>query len=170
MRKIVFTVTAMIVGLLMASASAYACGGCGWGHGQGMGNSHAAVPDDARLSGDQQTTIDKIQKNYKGRFDSLNSRIDDANTTLDTELAKSEPNLAKIKDLRKQRADMIAEMESLRVQMNVEVKKVLSEVQRSYYGDYAFCPCGMRGHSQGMHSGNSNAPTHGGYYCDGWGW
>jgi len=154
MNKILFATVAIIVGLLAGPISAYACD-CGWGPGPGTRNSHAAVPDDARLSADQQAAIDGIRSNYRKPFDSLRARIADADSALDTELAKPEPDLAKIKNLRKQRADLIAETDSLRDKMDAEVKKVLSERQRSYYGNYAFCPCGWN------RSGNN---------CGGWGW
>jgi len=170
MNKVFLAVFVMIVGLMAHSASAYACDCWGPWHGPGSWNSRAAVPDEARLSVNQQTTIDKIQNNYRDRFDSLRNRLSDANTVLDRELAKSKPEMARIKNLRKQRADLIAEMESLRDQMNAEVKKVLTERQRTYYGDYAFCPCGMHGRSPGMHSGNTNASAHGGYCWGDWSW
>ncbi|MCZ7583341.1 MAG: hypothetical protein M5R36_08420 [Deltaproteobacteria bacterium] len=75
MRKIVLIGVAMIVGLLAASASAYACcGHCGSGHSAMMGSGHADRSG-MQLDSDQQARIAAIRSKYNGDFTKLRSEM-----------------------------------------------------------------------------------------------
>jgi len=111
------------------------------------------IPESVRLTAEQQVEIDKIEAHYANRFDTLNRRLIAINTVIGREQATANPDPVKIKRLRDRRAGTIIELEILTDQMNADIRKVLTEEQREYYGDNAFCPRGstsMGGSGYGM--------------------
>jgi len=156
--KYLFTAVAVLA-VLLASAVVFAHGGgYGWGHHTGSWWSDA--PEDVRLSDSQLAKIDKIRDSYARRFVALQGELRDLDVAIYRELAKDEPNTAKLNSLREQRVAAYEKLDDLRTQKKKEVDSVLTEEQREYFGSYGYevlCPHmggygshGGRGHMGGM--------------------
>ena len=143
--------------------------GRGYGRGGHMGYGHMGyyAPKDLQLSESQIAKIDKIRDAYDQKFITLQSNIRDLNVAIDNELAKEQPNEAKLNSLREKRAQTFENLNDLRDQMQKEIDGLLTEKQKEYYGNRGFgphCTGGLYGGKGRMGDGWGMGSMHHGYW------
>jgi hypothetical protein len=134
MKRQDFTTAALLALALIPAGIAAAQGWCGGG--PVWWNSNRYLPDNVRLRPDQQAEIDRIQSSFADRYTMLHQQFMQVSADLNRESARSQPAVAKLRELRLLRIQLVNGMRTLRYQMNRQIDRVLTADQRAYFHDY----------------------------------
>jgi len=126
-----------------------------------------SVPDDVKLSYSQRAQILKIQNTYTPRLSEINALIRDLNVAISNEKSKQSPNQTKLDSLIKQRDQAFSNLNDIHSRINKEVSSILTEKQKSYFGEEFFGSCRLMS-SNGGQSYSSVGSNFGGmgYHSD----
>ena len=173
MKKSTMTLMTVVAVLAILGISAHAF--AGWGKGRGSGNcpgysgrgagmyqsGQGYYPDN--LSDEQIKAIEAERQAFRNATEELRSDLYSKNLALRSELAKSDPDIAKAKQLQKEISGLQAQLDEERIDHMIKMRKISPEIGQGYGRGYGK---GMRGQGgRGMGYGGGYGPCGGPGAC-----
>ncbi len=135
MKKMTFALTAILVGLLLAS-QAFAWGpGRGFGPGRGGCYDARAGLENLNLTSEQKTKIEDLQIAYEKVTRPLRDKIYDKSVELRKLWLAAEPDKAKILAAQKELNALRDELQTKVTEMRLDIRKVLTPEQNAKLAD-----------------------------------
>ena len=173
MKKSTMTLTTAVAVLTILGISAYAF--AGWGKGRGYGNcpgyggrgagmyqsGQGYLPDN--LSDEQIKAIETERQAFRNATEALRSDLYSKNLELRSELAKTEPDVVKAKQLQKEISGLQAQLDDKRIDHMIKMRQISPEMGQGYERGYGKGKRGQGG--RGMGSGGGYGPCGGQGSC-----